>query len=218
MRYIITGASEGLGAALGKLCHENGIEVVALSRSKPAYDCHHIVVDLTEQSSIDKAVEEIKKNYGSFDALVNCAGIMSVQKPENVTYAEMERLFQINLLAPIYLTSHLFELIKKNQADIVNVASTVGTKAYEDQCAYGASKWGLRGVSLNFQLELKNTPCRVIQFNPGGFKSKILEKATGEKKDLSKFMDPADLAHLLFTILKLPKSVEVTEILINRKT
>jgi NADP-dependent 3-hydroxy acid dehydrogenase YdfG len=73
---------------------------------------------------------------------------------------------KVNTLAPIFLTSQLFDLIKENEADIMNVGSTVGRKAYANQCAYATSKWALRGTSLNLQLELMKTKCRVIQFNP----------------------------------------------------
>jgi NADP-dependent 3-hydroxy acid dehydrogenase YdfG len=78
----------------------------------------------------------------------------------------MENLMKVNTFAPLFLTSQLFDLIKENEADILNVGSTVGTKAYENQASYGASKWALRGISLNLQTELAKTKCRVIQFNP----------------------------------------------------
>lgn len=217
MRYLLTGASEGLGAALGTLCTQKGIEVVAISRKKPSYPCHHLKTDLTSQTEIDAAADDIRENFATFDALINCAGILSVQKPEDISYEEAERLLSINLLAPIYLTARLLPLIKQNGADILNVGSTVGTKAYADQAAYGASKWGLRGFSLNLQVELQKTSCRTIQFNPGGFKSGIFEKATGQNVDLSKFMEPADLAQLMLTLLHLPKNMEVSEITVNRR-
>ena len=124
---------------------------------------------------------------------------------------------KVNLIAPLLLTGQLFDLIKENGADILNVGSTVGTKAYEDQCAYGASKWALRGVSQNWQLELKKTKCRVIQFNPGGFKSDLVKKYDSQNVDLSAYMDPQDLARFMLHILQLPKSMEISEVLINRK-
>jgi|SRR5215217_3788207 len=69
-----------------------------------------------------------------------------------------------------------FAKIKKDGADIVNVASTVGLKGYVDEAMYGASKWAMRGFSVNLQIELKDTPSRVISFCTGGFKSGIFQK------------------------------------------
>lgn len=216
-RMLLTGASEGLGAALGRLCSEHGVEVVALCRTMPDYPCQHLKVDLAEPASIERAAERIRHDFADFDALVNCAGVLSVEPPDAISYTALEKTMAVNLLAPIYLTSQLFSLIKDNGADVVNVGSTAGTKGYADQCAYGASKWGVRGTSQNLTVELKGTPCRVIQFNPGGFKSNLFSKALGKDVDLPGFMDPADLAKLLYFILTLPKSVEVSEILVNRK-
>ena len=214
---LITGGSEGLGAALGRIAVKNGTRVVCLSRHAPDYAAEHLSLDLADPGAIEAAAETIKERYADFGALINCAGIMSVQSPDAISYEQLQQLMAVYLLAPLFLTSQLFDLIKQNEADIVNVGSTVGSKAYEDQAAYGMSKWGIRGLSTNLQLELKKTPCRVIQFNPGGFKSRIAEKATGKLGDLSAYMEPADLAELLWFILKLPKQVEVSEILVNRK-
>jgi len=65
------------------------------------------------------------------------------------------------------MTSKLFEIIKHNQADIINIGATIGFKPYSFFSVYGASKWALRGWTENLQLELKGTPCRVIGIHPG---------------------------------------------------
>jgi NADP-dependent 3-hydroxy acid dehydrogenase YdfG len=216
-RYIITGGSDGLGAEFGKICIKNEIEVVCLSRNAPDYPAKHIKADLLDQSSIDAAIETIKADFPKFDALVNCAGMITLESPDAITFDNLSDTMTVNLIAPAYLTSGLFKLIKENDADVVNVGSTVGTKAYPDQAAYGASKWGIRGLTQNLALELKGTKSRVIQFSPGGFKSGFVQKFTKQDADLSAYMEPAHLAKTMHFILDLPKSVEVSEILINRK-
>ncbi|MDP9196460.1 MAG: hypothetical protein M3O22_06835 [Pseudomonadota bacterium] len=57
----------------------------------------------------------------------------------------------------------------------------------------------------------------MIQFNPGGFRSRLVQKFTGTDAGLNGYMDPADLARIMLFMLELPKSVEVSEILVNRK-
>lgn len=218
-RIIITGASDGLGKELGKLCRKENIEVIELSRTKPDYDCIHIQTDLSKEASIKNASNIIKQKYAKFNALVNCAAVVSKQKANSITYDELDNLIKINTIAPIYLTSNLFDLIKENEADVMNVGSTVGTKAYLDQCAYGTSKWAMRGTSLNFQLELAKTRCRVIQFNPGGMNTEIFKKYNGSIIENPKdWMNPKDVAEMMLYILKLPKQLEVSEITINRKS
>jgi len=214
---IITGVSDGLGLKISEKLLENGWKVIGLSRTRPNLNIEHIKIDLTKEIDLVNAINEIKTKYSFFDCLINCAGVMSVKKMKDLDYSETDNLFKVNVLAPIKLISGLIENIKTNESDIVNVGSTVGFKAYEDQCAYGSSKWALRGVTENLQLELKGTKCRVIGFNPGGFKSRIFEKATGIKPNLDAYMDPEYLADLLVFILEMPKNLEVSQIIINRK-
>lgn len=218
-RVILTGASDGLGRAFGKKCVAEGTEVVALCRTQPDYECEFIATDLTSDTSMLNACTVIRERYANFDALINCAGIQKVQPSDAVDYQNMEELFRVNTLAPIFLTSELFTQIKENSADILNVGSTCGTKAgYPGETAYTTSKWGLRGTSYTLQAELKNTKCRVIQFNPGGMNTRIKAKDTGiEVSDPENWMKPEDVADVMYYTLTLPKQLEVSEITINRK-
>lgn len=218
-RIIMTGGSDGLGKEFARRCVSEGIEIVLLSRQKPDYPCVFLKTDLTADAEIISAVDLIKEKYADFDALVNCAGLISKQKPNAITYEELERTMKVNSLAPILLISQLFDLIKKNEADILNVGSTVGLKAYTDQCAYGTSKWAIRGTSANLAVELAKTKCRVIQFNPGGMVTNFFKKYNGEYvTDPENWMKPEDVADVMLYTLKLPKQLEVSEITINRKS
>lgn len=218
-RVILTGASDGLGRAFGKKCRESGIEVVALCRTKPDYDCDFVATDLTSEKSMQETCATIREHYADFNALINCAGIQKVQANDAVDYDNMLELFKVNTLAPIFLTSELFNQIKANTADILNVGSTCGTKAgYTGETAYTTSKWGIRGTSYTLQAELKKTGCRVIQFNPGGMNTRIKAKDTGiEVSDPENWMKPEDIADVMLYILNLPKQLEVSEITVNRK-
>ena len=161
----------------------------------------------------------IKQNHPKFDALINCAGVPGIQEINNITYDTLYNLMQINSIAPIFLTSQLFDSIKENEADIINVGSTVGLKqGYTNQLAYTTSKWALRGTSFNLQLELANTKSRVIQLNVGGMNTRMHEKYTGKKiENPSEWMQPEDIANIMLYTLKLPKQIEISEIVINRK-
>lgn len=218
-RVIITGASDGLGLELAKSFSQKGVEVLSISRSDPKIKkVVHLKTDLTDKDQIKQIIQAINDRFKTFDVLINCAGVINIKPLDSLDFKETEELFRINVIAPMILTSGLLNLIKKNEADIVNVGSTIGFKAYEKQCAYGASKWAMRGFNENLRLELKNTKVRVIGFMPGGFKSKLFEKATGVKANLDPYMDPKDLAKLMIQILELPKKIEVSEIIINRKS
>lgn len=214
---VITGASDGLGLQLAKVFKEAGEKVINVSRTESSYADLNLLTDLRDSSAIALTTHKINEMDESIDALINCAGVMSLEKVESITPGEIQRVFDINIEAPILLTSQLITKMRHDHSDIINVSSTVGTRAHYDNTVYGSTKWAMRGFSQNLQLELKETN-RVISFCVGGFKSKIAEKLTGEPlKDPENWMDPEDVAKFMKSIIDLPKNMEVAEIIINRK-
>lgn len=217
---ILTGANDGLGKAFGKLCVKEGIKVIALCRRKPDYDCIFIKTDLSNEASMVNTCELIKEKYNQFDAFINCAGTMSLGETNEISLKETENVFMINSIAPIFLISQLHDLIIKNSADILNVVSIMATlfDIEPNSVVYTSSKWALRGASLNLESEFKNTPCRVITFNPGGMNTNLFKKYNESLSDMAtEWMSTTDIADVMLYTLKLPKQVEITEITINRK-
>lgn len=215
---VITGASDGLGRELAALFVADGKRVVGLARGNCGESVEHIQTDLTDEQSIASVVSKINADQEPLEALINCAGVLSIEKIEALTSSEINKVLDTNIKAPLLLTSGLMNKIKLDGADIVNVASTVGLKGYVDQAAYGASKWAMRGFSANLQTELKDYRSRVISFCPGGFKTKLFEKATGvDNTSEGEWLAAKDVAQLLKQLLELPKNMEVSEVVINRK-
>jgi len=215
---VITGASEGLGLQVAKLYKEAGKTVVNISRKESEYADVNICLSLREGPEIQEAAARVLEIDEPVEALINCAGVLSIQKLGEVTEDEIKRLMSTNVKPAILLVSNMADRIHKDKTDIVNVASTVGFKGYVDQAVYGASKWAIRGFSKNLQEEFKGKPNRVISFCPGGFRSKIFEKATGDTSDLGEgWMEAKDVALALKQTLDLPKNMDVSEIILNRK-
>lgn len=215
---VITGASDGLGKQLAKIYSQAGKVVVNISRRPCEYARVNLLHDLSQADEIEKAAIEITAIEEPLEAIINCAGVMSVQPLGEITADEVKRVMTTNVESAILLVSKLANRITADGTDIMNVASTVGLKGYVNQAVYGASKWAMRGFSANLQVELKNTPCRVISFCVGGFKSDIAKKATGQElSDPENWMDPKDIAIYMKQILDLPKNMEVSEAIINRK-
>lgn len=216
---VITGASDGLGLQLAKLYSKSGKKVVNISRRNCEYASTNILADLREGSEIARAAREVSSIEEPLEAIINCAGVVSVQSFGEITEDEIKRLMSTNLKSAMLLVSELIERAKQDGADILNVSSTYGQKGSADQAVYAASKWAMRGFTASLQQAMKDTPCRVVSFCPGGFTSKLFEKATGidNTQDKNEWMQPEDLALLIKQILDMPKNIEVTEIVINRK-
>lgn len=219
---IITGASDGLGKSVAELLIRHGNKVVNISRhSSDVPGIINIKCDLAKQSDIDSAISVIKEKYSDFDVLINNAAIVGYSETENIDYQKLDSAFKINTVAPLYLTSRLLELIKKNGADVINIGTTHSAHNHpgaENQLAYCASKYGLRGGSYNLSNVLKNTKARLVHIYMGGFNSKMHEKDYGNiLTDPENWMKTSDLADIILYLINLPKQIEISEITINRK-
>lgn len=216
---IITGASDGLGLEVAKVYKKAGAKVLNVSRRVSEFADYNILHDLREGSEILSAVKEISKINEKLEAIINCIGVWSQEPIGEITEVEIKRLMSTNLKSNILLTSELLARIKQDSTDILNVISTAGLKGNSHHALYVASKWAQRGYTLSLQDELKDTRCRVVSFCPGGIKTKLFEKnlAKDITEDDTTWMDPADLALFIKQILDLPKSIEVSEVVLNRK-
>jgi short-subunit dehydrogenase len=217
MMIVITGASDGLGLQVAKLYQEAGKKVINISRGACKYADENILLNLREGPEIEKAAKAIERINGPIEALINCIGVYNEQKLGEITEEEIKRLMSTNVKAPMLLTSMLVERIKRDGADILNVVSTAGTRGKKVHPLYAASKWAERGFTASIQEALKNTPCRVISFCPGGMKTKFSEKALGYDAGASDWMEARDVALFMKQTLDLPKNMEVSEVIINRK-
>lgn len=217
---VITGASDGLGLELAKQYKAAGKTVVNVSRRKSEVVDYNLLHNLRDGKEIIAAAKEILAINEPLEAVINCAGVLSVEPVGSITEDEIKRTMATNVKAPILLVSNLIDRIKKDEADIVIVSSTSGTKGIADQSVYSASKWAARGLSQSLQMELRDSRCRVISFCPGGMKTKLFvhsNKGEDSTKDGSQWMDPRDVALCLKQLLDLPKNIEVSEIIVNRK-
>ncbi|MEK6811880.1 MAG: SDR family NAD(P)-dependent oxidoreductase [Nanoarchaeota archaeon] len=209
-KAIITGASSGLGLEIGKLLQKEGIDIVNLSRNKSSFE--NVVVNLADDKQVLNVIELIKKKHSDFDVLVLNAGIMPDAALGAIDF-DIDNLFQINISASIKLVNGLLPLIKKNHCDIVVVGSTSSFNHFPGNGAYTATKYAVLGFIKALQTELKQDDVRVIGFHPGGFNSNL--RGHGVFKE--GYMDPKYLASLLLSLLRLPRNMEVSEIIINRR-
>ena len=219
---IITGASDGLGKAFAEKFLKEGYGVVNISRTPCTLKgAVNIKCDLSSESDLKNAIETIKTKYSKFDLLINNAAVVGWSKINEIDYQKFERTYKINTIAPLFLISSLFDLIVKNEADVINIGMTHSQHAHpgmEGQLAYCSSKYGLRGGSYNIGMELKKYKSRLVHVYMGGFVSKMHEKDYGlVMTDPENWLKPAELADLVFSIANLPKQIEISEITVNRK-
>lgn len=225
-KVIITWISKWLGYELAKIFLQHNYTVIWISRTKPDLTIEHISADLTNKDEIQTAIDTIKERYGDFICLINNIWDGKAEKIDEIDFDSADWALKVNLLAPMVLTTSLIDIIKKNEADIINIWATIGFKWYEHFTAYSSAKRWLRWLTENLQVELKKTKCRVIGVHPGWMETPgnvwengriaQMNTITGENK-LSTFMDPKDIAQIVYNTFTTPKNIEVSEIIINRK-
>jgi 3alpha(or 20beta)-hydroxysteroid dehydrogenase len=174
---IITGAANGQGAAEARMFVAEGATVILtdvdtagaalaeqISRDGKAKFVHHDVRD--EKGWID-LVADVKSWFGSLHILINNAGVTSRQGILNTTVDAWHRTLDVNLMGPMLGMKHCAPLLRDSGGgSIVNVSSAAGLLAHYDG-AYGASKWGLRGLTKTAAMELVEWKIRVNSIHPG---------------------------------------------------
>jgi 3-oxoacyl-[acyl-carrier protein] reductase len=169
-RFLITGGSQGIGAALVTAAREAGDEVVftgrnaeLISRVSAETGAHGVRADVSVSEDNARTVTECRRRMGGVDVLVNNAGFGYPAMIGEVDVERMKSLFDTNVFGLVDLTNRVVPMMKEQeQGDIVNIASTSGLKGHPGGTAYSASKWAVRGISQCWQAELRPHGIRVV--------------------------------------------------------
>ena len=176
---IITGGSEGIGAATARLFAEAGANLVLVARTKK--NLESVADDLRDKTKVaifpmdvtdpDACVDVFKKatyEFGGVHILVNNAGYHARGDVANVDAADLARIIDVNLRAPIMLSRIALKyLAEEEEAAIINVGSLGGRTPVAGSTTYSASKAGLRFFTLALADELRDTPIKVGLVSPG---------------------------------------------------
>ena len=162
-RFLITGASQGIGEALVRLARERGHDVVFTGRDEArlaavatATGAHGIRADVAVAGDNQRTVDACVERMGGIDILVNNAGVGYVGELGSIEMDRMRALFDINVFGLVDLTNRVAPMLKAQQRGaIVNVASTSGIKGAARGTVYSGSKWAVRGISQCWQAELR---------------------------------------------------------------
>ena len=173
-RFMISGGSQGIGAAIVQAARSAGDEVVFTGRNQELIDnvanetgALGIKADVWVADDNDQTIEVCREQMGGIDVLVNNAGYGYFGAIGELEVDSMRALFETNVFGLVGLTNRVVPLMKEQgQGDIVNIASTSGIKGHPNGTAYSASKWAVRGISQCWQAELRPHDIRVVSVCP----------------------------------------------------
>jgi NAD(P)-dependent dehydrogenase (short-subunit alcohol dehydrogenase family) len=173
-RIFITGASSGIGLLAARALAQRGHQIWGTSRSLarlPAFDGFHpIILNLSDDASIDAGFGQALAQAGEFDVLINNAGGGVFGPIEGFSSDELRAQLQTLLVGPVRLIRLALPAMRsRNCGLIINVSSMAGALPVPFLAPYSASKSALSTLSEGLMLELAHTRIRVVDLLPGDF-------------------------------------------------
>ncbi|WP_372748191.1 3-hydroxyacyl-CoA dehydrogenase [Litorivivens sp.] len=227
---IVTGGASGLGAATAEMLAANGAKVALFDMNEDAGKAHaekigatFIKVDVTNDDSVNAAIEQAEQAHGVARVLVNCAGIATGAKTvgkENAPHPmdQFRKTVEINLIGSFNVLSKFSARlaaaapIGEERGVIINTASVAAFEGQVGQAAYSASKGGIVGMTLPVARDLAPLGIRVMGIAPGIFYTPMMAGLPQNVQDSlgkqvpfpSRLGQPSEYAQLAQSIITNP--------------
>jgi NAD(P)-dependent dehydrogenase (short-subunit alcohol dehydrogenase family) len=176
---IITGAAGGIGSAMSRRFLAEGAKVCAVDLQAEALDKLAIELgspaelmivetDISSEESCKNLWEQVKKNWGAVDVLVNNAGWFPITPFEEISYEEWRKVCAVNLDGTFLVTRAILPLMKSSRAGrIINTSSGSIFAGTPDQCHYVSAKAGVIGFTRSAANALGQYGITVNSITPG---------------------------------------------------
>ena len=176
---VITGGSEGVGAATARLFADAGANLMLVARDKKNLEAiagelrdktkvEIFPMDVTDVDACNDVFKKAAFEFGRVDILVNNAGFQARGLVRDIDASDLGRIIDVNLKAPIILTRIALPYLEEaGGGAIINVASLHGRLASAGAATYSSSKFGLRIFTLALAEELRDTDIKIAVVSPG---------------------------------------------------
>ena len=197
---LVTGASRGIGQALATGLAEAGADMALVARSREALNstASHarelgrralaIPADVSQMSAIRDVVDQVIREYGRIDILVNAAGTQARKPILEMTEEDWDTVTSLNLKA-VYFCSQTVapHMIRQGRGKIINICSLTSTIGIANVSVYAASKGGVLSMTRSMAVEWSQLGINVNAIAPGYFKTEMTKRLY-EDADRSKWV------------------------------
>lgn len=191
---VVTGVNDrGIGGAIARRLAEEGACVVALWQDRPSrliarlnkrgHQLLDLECDITQQASVTAAVEQILKQYGRIDVLVNNAGVDHSGTLSETSDDDWQRVIDVNLTGSMRMIRSCLPYIPSGTGAIINLASVLGMAGCGGFPAYSATKAGIIGLTQSLASELAPQGIRAVCVAPALVLSPMTHKYVLEMGD-----------------------------------
>lgn len=217
---LVAGASRGIGRAVADVLHGAGAHVVGLARSLADRTTDRrmdVRCDLADPAAVERMVERLTASEILPDILVNSAGVFLLKPLEATSPVEFAQAIATNLTGPFLLVRLLVPVLKqRGRGHVVTIGSVADHRAFPGNAAYGASKFGLRGLHEVLAAELAGSGVRTTLISPGAVDTAMWDAVSPDaapglpkRQEMLRVDDVA--AAVLYAVTQ-PERVAVTEL------
>ncbi len=170
---IITGGTSGIGLDLKKMFVKSGDTVLTMSTRSVDGDGHYSV-DISNQEQVAAAIEQIGKQYGRIDILINNAGFGMSGITELVDFNQISKLTEVNYYGLLHVTRAALKYMGKG-GKIINISSAMALFPVPFRSIYGSVKAAVLNLSFSLRMELAPLGIDVVAFCPGDIKTNFTQ-------------------------------------------
>ena len=224
---LITGASQGIGAAIAKhfAAEIPGVRLALVARNaknlaKVAAACAQrgaeaecFQGDVSDEGSVAAMALAVTQRFGRVDVLINNAGQFAAVPFLATKVATFDAMVAANLRS-VFLVSQAFvpAMVKRGRGDVFNLGSVASFKALPGMAAYGAAKFGVLGLTRVMREELRTSGVRVCAVLPGATFSPSWQ---GSGVPAPRMMPAADIAAAILAAHRMNRRTVVEEIILR---
>ncbi|WP_335965476.1 SDR family oxidoreductase [Galbibacter sp. PAP.153] len=194
---LVTGAASGMGKAMVKKLVDKGARVYAcdwnengLAEFLESSNISVIKLDVSSSSACNAVAEQIVKERGRLDGMVNFAGVIKRTGILDCTDEDFDYVMKVNVYGTFYLTRAIAQvMLRQGSGSIVNVSSVWSTIGASGVLAYCTSKGAVSQLTRSSALDLAGTGVRINEIRPGETNTAMLaseRKGTFTKEDIAK--------------------------------
>jgi NAD(P)-dependent dehydrogenase (short-subunit alcohol dehydrogenase family) len=187
-RVLVTAGAAGIGRAIARTFVEHGARVQVCdvddkALSSLSKEFFSIKADVASLADVERLFEEVKKNLGGLDVLVNNAGIAGpTAKVEDIRPEDWDRCLAVDISGMFYVTRKAMPLIKAaGGGSIVNLSSAAGRHGFPQRSPYAAAKWAVVGFTKSLAVEAGPDKVRVNAILPGIVEGERMQRVIDAK-------------------------------------
>lgn len=226
---FITGGGGGIGKAISLALAKEGAKVVLFGGNNVEKlnatadgirslggECLIFNGDLTDKNKLGELFDRAINEIGEIDVLINNAGMACNTSFENTAEELFDKIMNINVRVPYFLTQKALPYLKKSdRASVINITSVVAHAGYPLQSAYVASKHALLGFTKSLAAEVYKDGVRVHAISPGGVYTDMVKVSRPDLTPDGMTM-PEDIAEIVMFLLKNRNNAVIDEIIVHR--